>query len=253
MALALTASCAFGPTSPKTSATPPQINVRGAGTNCAVADHGLSEAAFGWSFCYPATWKFQERLQPTATPRGVDATFEITDASPQGTPGSGDFGFMIISTDQLAGAADLKTWVATYIGPVSHIDHLGQFQRGGDRFERAPLRPDHPSRRRDGRQGRRDRCRDGKEAGYLELRGLNAAGLRGRSAVAFRFPAVPRLGRSTDRAGGPAETTSRGGSPYAGRLKKVWNLMARPMSPLIFSLPCMKAAVPSIWPSAILT
>ncbi len=93
--------------------------MQGAGTTCAVADHGLSEAAFGWSFCYPATWKFQERLQPTATPRGVDATFDITDASPQGTPGSGDFGFLIISTDQLAGAADLKTWVATYIGPVT--------------------------------------------------------------------------------------------------------------------------------------
>lgn len=84
-----------------------------------MADHGLFEAGFGWSFCYPGTWKFQERLQPTAAPRGVDATFDITNAAPQGSPGSGDFGFMIISTDEIAGAIDLKSWVAANIGPVT--------------------------------------------------------------------------------------------------------------------------------------
>src|SRR2546425_273972 len=38
-----------------------------------------------------------------------------------------------------------------------------------------------------------------------------------------------------------------------GRLNRVCILIARPMSPLIFSLPCMKAEVPSIVPVMIFT
>ena len=106
------------PGAPRSTA-PPQVSTQGAGTACDAADHGLFEAGIGWSFCYPGTWKFQERLQPTTSPKGVDATFDITDASPRGSPGSGDFGFLIISTDQIAGAPDLKTWVATNIGAVT--------------------------------------------------------------------------------------------------------------------------------------
>jgi hypothetical protein len=38
-----------------------------------------------------------------------------------------------------------------------------------------------------------------------------------------------------------------------GRLKSDANFIARPMSPLIFSFPLMKAAVGSSWPMAIFT
>lgn len=114
--LALAAACNVGPTGAGPG-KPPQVTTQSAGTTCDASDHGLYEAGFGWSFCYPGTWKFQERLQPTSAPRGVDATFDITNASPPGSPGSGDFGFMIISTDQIGGASDLRSWVATNVGP----------------------------------------------------------------------------------------------------------------------------------------
>ena len=115
--MALVVACQVGPGGPAPSLSPPVVSSQGKGANCSDPDHGIFEAGLGWSFCYPGTWKFQERLQPTSAPRGVDATFDITNAAPVGTPGSGDFGFMIISTDEIGGAADLRSWVTTNIGP----------------------------------------------------------------------------------------------------------------------------------------
>ncbi len=94
----------------------PTIRVEGQGVSCAGDDHGIDEVQFGWSWCYPKTWKFQERLQPTARPKGVDATFDVVNDLPRGTPGSGDFGFLIVGTYDIAGAANLSDWITVNVG-----------------------------------------------------------------------------------------------------------------------------------------
>jgi hypothetical protein len=102
--------------SPPTPKPVPTIRTEGQDVKCAGGDHGIEEVQFGWSWCYPSTWKFQERLQPTSAPAGVDATFDIVNDVPSGQAGSGDFGFLIVGTYQIGGAADLKAWVSTNIG-----------------------------------------------------------------------------------------------------------------------------------------
>lgn len=94
----------------------PTIRTEGQDVTCAGGDHGIDEVQFGWSWCYPATWKFQERLQPTTTPAGVDATFDIVNDVPTGQPGSGDFGFLIVGTYEIGTATDLAGWVTANIG-----------------------------------------------------------------------------------------------------------------------------------------
>ena len=83
---------------------------------CPGTDHGIDEVQFGWSWCYPSSWKFQERLQPTTAPQGVDATFDIVNDLPRGQAGSGDYGFLIVGTYQLGTAQTLKDWVVAYVG-----------------------------------------------------------------------------------------------------------------------------------------
>lgn len=96
--------------SPRAAGTPsPALSLR-----CASGDNGVQEAVLGWGFCYPAAWHAIERQQKTDSPKGVDATFDITDY--QSGADLGKFGYMIISTDDRAGAPDLKTWVAANIG-----------------------------------------------------------------------------------------------------------------------------------------
>lgn len=78
-------------------------------------DHLLNVEQLGWSFCYPADWKFREREvqtcppQPTACggPTGVDTTLDIVGDQ-------GFFGFMIIGSYDRHGASSLKDWIATY-------------------------------------------------------------------------------------------------------------------------------------------
>jgi len=114
------AGCSL-PSSTPTPAPEPSIKTEGQGVHCPDGDHGIDEVQFGWSWCYPATWKFQERLQPTTTPTGVDATFDIVNDIPAGQPGSGDFGFLIVGTYQIGTTADLDSWVAANIGPGQQL------------------------------------------------------------------------------------------------------------------------------------
>ena len=114
LALVLVGAC-----TPSTTASPapaPTIRTEGQGVKCPGSDHGIDEVQFGWSWCYPASWKFQERLQPTATPAGVDATFDIVNDLPAGQVGSGDFGFLIVGTYQLGATQTLAAWVTANVG-----------------------------------------------------------------------------------------------------------------------------------------
>jgi hypothetical protein len=108
------AGCSFSSTAKPGPA--PTIRAEGQGIKCPGSDHGIEEVQFGWSWCYPSSWKFQERLQPTQQPKGVDATFDIVNDLPQGQPGSGDFGFLIVGTYQVGTAADLPGWITANIG-----------------------------------------------------------------------------------------------------------------------------------------
>ena len=92
----------------------PTVHTEGDGLSCPGGDHGIQEVQFGWSWCYPSTWKFQERLQPSQHPKGVDATFDVVNDLPRGTAGSGDFGFMIIGTYE-ATRGSLADWVAANV------------------------------------------------------------------------------------------------------------------------------------------
>ena len=104
----------------------------GADLKCAANDHGFEDSEAGWGFCYPSTWKYNEKAQGYTTPiRRLDLTFDITDvpctpATPIGgqtprpicSPGAGLFAFMIISTYERGGAVDLMTWMQTNLGKV---------------------------------------------------------------------------------------------------------------------------------------
>lgn len=105
----LFAGCSTGVNSARPT---PSITTEGANLKCPAGDHGLDHSLqFGWTFCYPGTWRFQERLQPTSKPNGVDDTFDIVNDVPAGQAGSGDFGFVIVGTYELGGATDLASWM----------------------------------------------------------------------------------------------------------------------------------------------
>lgn len=105
----LLAVCSTGSSPPRPT---PTITTEGANVHCSNGDHGLDHSLqFGWTFCYPGTWRFQERLQPSSHPAGVDDTFDIVNDLPAGQAGSGDFGFVIVGTYELGGASDLASWM----------------------------------------------------------------------------------------------------------------------------------------------
>src|SRR5881227_3057845 len=41
---------------------------------CSVGDHAFEDAQAGWGFCYPGTWKYNERANQSASPSGLDLT-----------------------------------------------------------------------------------------------------------------------------------------------------------------------------------
>ena len=103
----------------------PSVVQIGADLHCTGGDHGFEDAQVGWGFCYPATWKYNERAQ-SISPNELDLTFDITDipcaspspvagggASPHPvcSPGAGLFAFMIISTYSRGNSANLSAWV----------------------------------------------------------------------------------------------------------------------------------------------
>lgn len=109
----LLAGCTLAPAAKPSPA--PTIRTEGQDVKCG-ADHGIDEVQFGWSWCYPSSWKFQERLQPSSHPTGVDATFDIVNDLPSGQAGSGDFGFLIVGTYEIGSTPGLQDWVTANIG-----------------------------------------------------------------------------------------------------------------------------------------
>jgi hypothetical protein len=95
-----------------------------AGVKCPAGDHGLRERQLGWSFCYPGTWKFRERVQQSPAPVGVDDTFDIVDVPPNPSPEQGKFGFVIIGTYVRGDSPDLATWVKRYVGEEVVLERI---------------------------------------------------------------------------------------------------------------------------------
>lgn len=100
----------------------PTLQTQAGPIKCPKGDHGLDEVELGWGFCYPGSWRYRERLQNSAEPRGVDATFDIVNdlgSPPPGTaqsPDQGLFGFMIIGTYEKGQSASLRDWAAANLG-----------------------------------------------------------------------------------------------------------------------------------------
>jgi hypothetical protein len=98
----------------------PSVAQIGSNLKCASGDHGFEDSQAGWGFCYPGTWKYQERSQGSASPPGLDLTFDITDipcatpsdpnTHPVCSPDAGLFAFMIISTYERGSSPDLASW-----------------------------------------------------------------------------------------------------------------------------------------------
>jgi len=127
--LLLLAACTPG----NTPRPVPSVAQIGGDLNCTNGDHGYEDAQAGWGFCYPGTWKYNERAQSSSSPPGLDLTFDITDvpctspspggagtpsARPVCSPNAGLFAFMIISTYERGSTPDLQSWVATNLKPA---------------------------------------------------------------------------------------------------------------------------------------
>ena len=105
----------------------PSVAQIGSDLKCTSGDHGFEDSQAGWGFCYPGTWKYTERSQSSASPPGLDLTFDITDVQcaaasgpsvrPSCAPNAGLFAFMIISTYERGGSANLASWVQANLTP----------------------------------------------------------------------------------------------------------------------------------------
>jgi hypothetical protein len=106
----------------------PSVAQIGSELKCLNGDHGFSDLQAGWGFCYPGTWKYQERSQASQVPPGLDLTFGVTDfpctqasvapgaasARPDCAAGAGLFAFMIISTYERGNSPSLAAWQQSY-------------------------------------------------------------------------------------------------------------------------------------------
>jgi hypothetical protein len=99
----------------------PSVAQIGGDLKCASGDHGYEDQQAGWGFCYPATWKYNEKSQASQNPLGLDLTFDITNApcatppagssaAPVCSPNAGLFAFMIISTYERGDSGSLSSW-----------------------------------------------------------------------------------------------------------------------------------------------
>lgn len=109
-ALLLLAGCQAGPPSATRSPSPSALEL-----HCPGGDQVEQQQFLGWAFCYSGTWFLRERDESTSAPKGLDATFDVTETA-QG-PNQGLFGFMIVSTDERGDAASLQDWVTSNVGP----------------------------------------------------------------------------------------------------------------------------------------
>lgn len=128
--LAALAGCQSGPTTRPV----PSVAQIGSDFKCASADHGFEDLQAGWGFCYPGTWRYNERSQSSQSPPGLDLTFDITDipcTSPSGasarpvcSPNAGLFAFMIISTYLRDSSASIADWAAANPGLAQKGDAI---------------------------------------------------------------------------------------------------------------------------------
>ncbi len=128
------AGCQIG----NTSHPIPSVSQIGSDIKCPAGDHGFEDAQAGWGFCYPGTWKYNERAQQSTSPPGLDLTFDITDvpcSSPTPVPGqtspvpicsagAGLFAFMIISTYERGSATSLADWIQANLGSKVTADSI---------------------------------------------------------------------------------------------------------------------------------
>lgn len=119
----MVAGCQPGPTNRPV----PSVNQIGADLKCPQGDHPFEDIQAGWGFCYPGTWKYNVRANTSASPRGLDIGFDITDVpctSPSPVPGQGSprpvcsagaglFAYMIISTYERGDSTSLAGWIQT--------------------------------------------------------------------------------------------------------------------------------------------
>jgi hypothetical protein len=117
----LLTSCQSGPTTHPV----PSVATIGSNLTCATGDHGFADAQAGWGFCYPGTWRYNEKSQPSTKPPGLDLVFDITDVpcfqpstapgdpspTPICSPGAGKFAVMIISTYERGNSTSLNDWL----------------------------------------------------------------------------------------------------------------------------------------------
>ncbi|HEY1162407.1 MAG TPA: hypothetical protein VGF78_04975 [Candidatus Dormibacteraeota bacterium] len=115
----------------------PSVAQIGSDLNCATGDHGFEDADAGWGFCYPATWKYDEKTNLTSNPSHLDILLYFTDvpcvpgtpiagASPRPvcSPGAGKFGLVFVSTYDRGSATDLASWVAANQSPVPTLQSI---------------------------------------------------------------------------------------------------------------------------------
>ena len=95
----------------------PSVAQIGSNLKCSSGDHGFEDSQAGWGFCYPGTWRYQEKAQSTQGPgpAELDLTFNITDV---GAENSGLFAYMIISTFERGSSSSLAAWERTNMPSV---------------------------------------------------------------------------------------------------------------------------------------
>lgn len=123
------AACQLG--SPSTHPVP-SVGEIGADLKCQAGDHGYSDTQAGWEFCYPGTWKYDLRSQPSTAPPGLDIVFDITDVPcvtpsvapgqptprPICSPNAGLYAVMVISTYERGTASNLSGWLLSNENPA---------------------------------------------------------------------------------------------------------------------------------------
>jgi hypothetical protein len=116
----------------------PSVSQIGSDIKCQAGNHAFEDAQAGWGFCYPGTWKYNERANQSASPPGLDLTFDITDVPCSGptpvpghpspipicSPGAGLFAFMIISTYERGNATTLADWIQANLGSKVTADPI---------------------------------------------------------------------------------------------------------------------------------
>jgi hypothetical protein len=108
----------------------PTVSQIGSELKCAAGDHSTEDSIAGWGFCYPGTWKYNERQGNSITPPGgLDITFDIVNdpcpapssgPSPSAVPtckDAGLFAFMIVSTFERGSSTSIADWVKANLNP----------------------------------------------------------------------------------------------------------------------------------------